>query len=180
MFCRCRGTSILFTRIPDISIRVPELYEGDRFVSHFHYCAFQRTLGAQTVRYNTKLKNNNGYSIPHPHGQAMMGCLLTVYCRNLPCYKGSELYIPLYVTVEAPLNPHGAPGNIQGTCITDRCACGCTCVCVCAYEGVPIFCGISIMITDGSLFIWSPGHLQLHCWPSSGSCNHIRWNEWFC
>ena len=34
------------------------------------------------LRYNTKHKNNKGYSIPRPHGQAMMGSLLTVYCRN--------------------------------------------------------------------------------------------------
>ena len=169
--------------------------------------------------------------------------------------------IPVKVTLiflRAPLNPHGAPGNIQG--ITGQvykwmCVCA-SCVCVCVWWGwgwgiiqsegvytwyvlsgkihggirniqcksrlwgplhrgtiaprknifltrvlrvhvlsvsrVPVhiyegtcgggshFCGISIMITDGLLHIWPPGHLQLHCSPSSGCCNHIRWNEWFC
>ena len=54
-------------------------------------------------------------------------------------------------------------------------------VCQCVWVwGNTHFCGISIMITDGLFLIWPPGHLQLHCSPSSDGCNCIRWNEWFC
>ena len=48
MFCRCRGYLYFFTRVPGIFTGVPALYECSCFVSHFHYCVFHRTLGAQT------------------------------------------------------------------------------------------------------------------------------------
>ena len=48
MFCRCRGYLYFFTRVPGIFTRVPELYKGAWFVSHFHYLVFHRTLVAQT------------------------------------------------------------------------------------------------------------------------------------
>ena len=48
MFCRCRGYLYLFTRVPGIFTRVPALYKGAWFVSHFHYRVFHRTLVAQT------------------------------------------------------------------------------------------------------------------------------------
>ena len=97
-------------------------------------------------------------------------------------------YLSVKVTLDisgSPLNRLGLPGipKVTGKCARG-CVCACVCVCVCKqYEGVPIFCGISITITDTLLLIWSPGHLQLHCWPCSGGCNHLRWNEtineWF-
>ena len=123
-------------------------------------------------------------------------CILQIFCRAITVSNCTHLYMwPLYVHtlsrsplifMRAHLNPRGGPGNIQS--ITDRFARGCACVpvcqCVwvpgCGYEEVPIFCGISIMITDGLLLIWPPGHLQLHCSSSSDGCNYIRWNEWFC
>ena len=48
MFCRCRGYLYFFTRVPGIFMRVPALYKGVWFVSHFHYRVFRRTLVAQT------------------------------------------------------------------------------------------------------------------------------------
>ena len=48
MFCRCRGYLYFFTRVPGIFTRVPALYNGAWFVSHFHYRVFHRTLVAQT------------------------------------------------------------------------------------------------------------------------------------
>ena len=44
MFCRCRGYLYFFTRVPGIFTRVPVLYKGAWFVSHFHYRVFHRTL----------------------------------------------------------------------------------------------------------------------------------------
>ena len=73
---------------------------------------------------------------------------------------------------------------------------GASCLCFVGVEGTCIFFtrvpGIFIRVPvlyKGAWFvsffhycvlIWPPGHLQLHCWPSSDGCNHIRWNEWFC
>ena len=48
MFCRCRGYLYFFTRVPGIFTRVPVLYKGAWFVSHFHHRVFHRTLVAQT------------------------------------------------------------------------------------------------------------------------------------
>ena len=48
MFFRCRGYLYFFTRVPGIFTRVPVLYKGALFVSHFHYHVFHRTLVAQT------------------------------------------------------------------------------------------------------------------------------------
>ena len=48
MFCRCRGYLYFFTRVPGIFTRVPALYQGAWFVSHFHYHVLHRTLVAQT------------------------------------------------------------------------------------------------------------------------------------
>ena len=48
MFCRCRGYLYFFTRVPGVFTRVPALYKGAWFVSHFHYRVFHRTLVAQT------------------------------------------------------------------------------------------------------------------------------------
>ena len=47
MFCRCRGYLYFFTRVPGIFTRVPALYKGAWFVSHFHYRVFHRTLVSQ-------------------------------------------------------------------------------------------------------------------------------------
>ena len=120
------------------------------------------------------------------HGQAMKGCLLTVYCRYFTVllrYRTVHIFIcDLYMCI--PCQDHhwylweptrkylGYNGQV--------CTWMCLCASGCGYEGVSIFCGISIMITDGLLLIWPPGHLQLHCSPSSDGCNYIRWNEWFC
>ena len=103
--------------------------------------------------------------------------LYTAYI--LPCYNGIELYTPLYVSficaylVKVTIDIHGSPlkspwgsrkyPGYNGQVRTWMCMCAS----VCGYEGVPIFCGISIMIADGLLLIWPPGHLQLHCSPSS-------------
>ena len=144
-------------------------------------------------RYNTKHRNNKIKDIAY---LALMGKLWKdVYwpytADILPCYNGIELYTPLYVTYicaypvkvtidiyESPLeSPWGSrknPGH-NGQVGTWMCMCAS----VCGYEGVPIFCGISIMITDGLLRIWPPGHLQLHCSPSSDGCNYIRWTNDF-
>ena len=48
MFCRCRRYLYFFTRVPGIFTRIPVLYKGAWFVSHFHYRVFHRTLVAQT------------------------------------------------------------------------------------------------------------------------------------
>ena len=48
MFCRCRGYLYFCTRVPGIFTRVPVLYKGAWFVSHFHHRVFHRTLVAQT------------------------------------------------------------------------------------------------------------------------------------
>ena len=48
MFCRCGGYLYFFTRVPGVFTRVPALYKGAWFVSHFHYRVFHRTLVAQT------------------------------------------------------------------------------------------------------------------------------------
>ena len=48
MFCRCRGYLYFFTRVPGIFTRVPVLYKGAWFVSHFHHRVFHRALVAQT------------------------------------------------------------------------------------------------------------------------------------
>ena len=48
MFCRCRGYLYFFTRVPGIFTRVPALYKGAWFISHFHYRVFHRNLVAQT------------------------------------------------------------------------------------------------------------------------------------
>ena len=48
MFCRCRGYLYFFTRVPGIFTRVPVLYKGAWFVSHFHHRVCHRTLVAQT------------------------------------------------------------------------------------------------------------------------------------
>ena len=56
MFCRCRGYLYFFTRVPGIFTRVPVLYKGAWFVSHFHYRVFHRTLVAQK---GNKLVNKN-------------------------------------------------------------------------------------------------------------------------
>ena len=50
MFCRCRGYLYFFTRVPGIFTRVPALYKGAWFVSHFHYRVFHRTLAAHTTQ----------------------------------------------------------------------------------------------------------------------------------
>ena len=54
MFCRCRGYLHFFTRVPGIFTRVPMLYKGAWFVSHFHYRVFHRTLVAQTRQQTCK------------------------------------------------------------------------------------------------------------------------------
>ena len=103
-------------------------------------------------------------------------CILQKFYRAIMVANCTDLYMCIPVKGTPHLNPHGAPGNMQG--ITDRCGRGCACVHVCVRVwGSTHSCGICIMITDGLLLIW-PRHLQLHCCPSSGGCNHIRWSEW--
>ena len=48
MFCWSRRYLYFFTRVPRIFTRVPALYKGAWFVSHFHNRVFHRTLVAQT------------------------------------------------------------------------------------------------------------------------------------
>ena len=48
MFCRCRGYLYFFTRVLGILTRVPALYKGAWFASHFHYRVLHRALLAQT------------------------------------------------------------------------------------------------------------------------------------
>ena len=142
--------------------------------------------------YNTKHRNNTkGIAYLALMGKLWKDVYWLYTADILPCYNGIELYTPLYVTFicaypvkvtigtyESPLESPWGSRNIQG--ITDRSARGCACVPVCVgMREYPFFCGISIMITEGLLLIWPPGHLQLHCSPSNDGCNHIRWNEWF-
>ena len=73
----------------------------------------------------------------------------------LSCYNDSELYTTLYVDVLYMCIPAKATFDISGSPLESPWdfrkypgyngqVCTWMCMCVCAYEGVPIFCGISI------------------------------------